>query len=167
METQWNETDSYWGFCILITTMNLICMLSVIYVWVWKHSDHMTNSNSPCTLSCKWMKKFKVIAFWDIALCILIEVDWHFRGVYCLYREGDDEDSTYLWNVILLQWDYIALYPWRLSSSYFLLCEPEISQWKNCFVTFWTLQFWTVLFSSHLMVQSYHINISDLPWSGT
>jgi hypothetical protein len=26
----------------------------------------------------------KMIAFWDIALCSLVGVDRHFRGVYCL-----------------------------------------------------------------------------------
>jgi hypothetical protein len=31
----------------------------------------------------------RMTAFWDIALCSLIEVDWHFRGVYCLHHQGD------------------------------------------------------------------------------
>jgi hypothetical protein len=41
----------------------------------------------------------KIAAFWDIALCSLSEVDWHFRG------------SMHLWNISLLQQDYTALYP--------------------------------------------------------
>jgi outer membrane phospholipase A len=30
----------------------------------------------------------KMSAFWDIALCSLIEVDQHFRGAYCLHHRG-------------------------------------------------------------------------------
>jgi hypothetical protein len=32
--------------------------------------------------------KFRV--FWDVALCNHIEVDRHFRGVYCLRHQGND-----------------------------------------------------------------------------
>jgi hypothetical protein len=39
----------------------------------------------------------------------------------------DDGGSTYLWNFGLL-WEYTALYPRRLYSSYLLLWQPEISQ---------------------------------------
>jgi hypothetical protein len=57
--------------------------------------------------------------FWDIAPCSPVEVDLYFRGAYCLhYRSSDDGDSTHLWNVCLLQRDYTALYPRKLSSSY-------------------------------------------------
>jgi hypothetical protein len=31
----------------------------------------------------------KVTAFWDMALCSLVEVDRRFRGAYCLHRQGD------------------------------------------------------------------------------
>jgi hypothetical protein len=30
------------------------------------------------------------IAFWDIAPYSLVEVDWRFRGAYCLHYQGDD-----------------------------------------------------------------------------
>jgi hypothetical protein len=59
----------------------------------------------------------KMIAFSDIALCSLVEVDQHFRGVYYLAHCPDDGGSTYLWKVGLLERDYTALYPRRLSSS--------------------------------------------------
>jgi hypothetical protein len=26
--------------------------------------------------------------FWDTAPCSLVEIDWHFRGVYCLHHQG-------------------------------------------------------------------------------
>jgi hypothetical protein len=32
----------------------------------------------------------KMTAVWDIALCILVEVDRRFTGAYCLHRYGDD-----------------------------------------------------------------------------
>jgi hypothetical protein len=32
----------------------------------------------------------KIGAFWDIAPCSFIGVDWHFRGVYCLQSKGDE-----------------------------------------------------------------------------
>jgi hypothetical protein len=36
----------------------------------------------------------KMTAFWDMASCNLIETDWHFRGAYCLYHQGDDFPET-------------------------------------------------------------------------
>jgi hypothetical protein len=44
----------------------------------------------------------KMMAFWDIALCGLFEVNRRFRGAYCLHHQGDDggvctyEMSVYL-----------------------------------------------------------------------
>jgi hypothetical protein len=29
-------------------------------------------------------------AFWDVALCTLMELDWCFRGAYCLHHQGDE-----------------------------------------------------------------------------
>jgi len=31
----------------------------------------------------------KMVGFWGIAPCTLVEVDWRFRGVYCLNHQGD------------------------------------------------------------------------------
>jgi hypothetical protein len=31
----------------------------------------------------------KMAVFWDAALCSLIEINRHFRGAYCLHRQGD------------------------------------------------------------------------------
>jgi hypothetical protein len=56
----------------------------------------------------------KITAFWDTALCSLVEVDRRFRSAYCLHHQDDDWGSTYLWNVVLRQ-DYTSLYPRRLS----------------------------------------------------
>jgi hypothetical protein len=74
------------------------------------------------------------MTFLDIAACSLVEGDRRFRGVYCLQQQGDDEGSTKLWNVGLLQQDYIALYPWKLSSSYSPRWEPEIPHKINSMV---------------------------------
>jgi hypothetical protein len=32
--------------------------------------------------------KFKVLR--DVVLCSHVEVDWHFRGAYCLHHQGDE-----------------------------------------------------------------------------
>jgi len=48
-------------------------------------------------------------AFWDIAPCSLVGVDWRFRGAYCLHHRPDG-GSPRFWNVCLLLWDYSTLY---------------------------------------------------------
>jgi hypothetical protein len=46
----------------------------------------------------------KMIAFWDREMCILIEVDHRFRGVYCLHHCGTDGGgSRHLRNISLLR----------------------------------------------------------------
>jgi hypothetical protein len=49
------------------------------------------------------------------------------KMTYCLHHRPNDGGSKHLWNVGLLQRDYTALYPRRLSSSYSPPWEPEIS----------------------------------------
>jgi hypothetical protein len=31
-----------------------------------------------------------VAAFWNVALCSLVDVQKHFRGAYCLHHQGDE-----------------------------------------------------------------------------
>jgi hypothetical protein len=75
----------------------------------------------------------KAIAFWHMTLCSLVEVDRRFRGAYCLHHQCDityrsaDTISTPVWNIDLLERQYTAAYPRRLSTSYSQLWEPEIS----------------------------------------
>jgi hypothetical protein len=41
----------------------------------------------------------KVIVFWDVAPCSLVQFGEHFRDAYCLHQHGDrsdDGDSNYL-----------------------------------------------------------------------
>jgi hypothetical protein len=54
---------------------------------------------------------------WDIAQCNLAAVYWRFGGAYRLHYQSDDGGTTYFWNVGLLQRDYTALYPRKLSSG--------------------------------------------------
>jgi hypothetical protein len=28
--------------------------------------------------------------FWDVAPCSLVDIDWCFRGAYCLHHQGDE-----------------------------------------------------------------------------
>jgi hypothetical protein len=42
------------------------------------------------------------------------------------------QGSKHLWNMSLVQWDYMALYHRKMSSSSLLLWEPEISQFHHC-----------------------------------
>jgi hypothetical protein len=63
----------------------------------------------------------KMTAFWNTALYSLVEIDQHFRNVCCLHHEGTGGASTHPWNIGLIQRDYTALYPGRLSSKYLVL----------------------------------------------
>jgi hypothetical protein len=58
----------------------------------------------------------KMAAFWDIALCSLIEIDWHFRDAYCPHFQLIISMIMDFWNVGLLLQDYMMQCPWRLPS---------------------------------------------------
>jgi hypothetical protein len=54
----------------------------------------------------------KMTAFWDIALCSLVEVDRRFRGAYWLHPHIiDDGGSKRLWNVGQILLEYTAQHP--------------------------------------------------------
>jgi hypothetical protein len=36
--------------------------------------------------SAEHMKSLKMAVFWDEAPCSLVDIDWRFRGAYCLRR---------------------------------------------------------------------------------
>jgi hypothetical protein len=38
----------------------------------------------------------KMTVFWDVALCILVEVYQRFRGAYCLHHQGNDYTAQHL-----------------------------------------------------------------------
>jgi hypothetical protein len=58
----------------------------------------------------------KLRAFYNVVPCSFVGVDRHFRIANCLHHHPDDGGSTSVWNVGLLQREYTALYPWKLSS---------------------------------------------------
>jgi hypothetical protein len=60
----------------------------------------------------------KMTAFRDIQPCTLVDVDPRFGGAYYLHHRPDDGGSMNLWNFGVLQRDYTALYPSKLSYSY-------------------------------------------------
>jgi hypothetical protein len=64
------------------------------------------------------------------------------RDTYCLHHHPDDGVSTLPWSVYLLQRDYIALYPKRMSYSFRLisLSEDQAREWSS----------WVVLCPLHL-----------------
>jgi hypothetical protein len=127
--------------------------------------------------------------FWDIAPCSLAEVDWRFRGSYCVRHQGNDYgpkdgQSTNLWNVGLVQRDNTALYPRRLPSLYSMPWEPPISLmyywflWRRTEMSLsFTFQFlfrWTRAYSStvtavysheHVELASSENTIDSLWWS--
>jgi hypothetical protein len=39
---------------------------------------------------------YQIRAFWDVAPCSLVEIDWHFIGAYCFHHECD-ESQHWLW----------------------------------------------------------------------
>jgi hypothetical protein len=77
----------------------------------------------------------KVIAFWDVAPCSLVEVYQRFRGACWLYRQGYDWGSKHLWNVGKLLPDYTAQHP-RWQSSY--VCHEVRHFWRSfhCWITY-------------------------------
>jgi hypothetical protein len=40
----------------------------------------------------------KMAVFWVVALCRLLRVCQHFRGLYCLHHQGDDCQTTQRYN---------------------------------------------------------------------
>jgi hypothetical protein len=90
----------------------VLCILNLMSVCNrWEDKEFWT----------EWQKVFpefslllimKKTTLWGIVPCSLIQVGWCFRG------------SKHIWNAGLLLWDYIALYPRRLSYSFLLLSEP-------------------------------------------
>jgi hypothetical protein len=75
-----------------------------------------------------------MVAFWD-ASCSFVEVDRCFKHAYCLHKQGDrprDGGSMHLWNVSLLQRDYTALYPRRLSYLVKIRSLLLQTQTQNC-----------------------------------
>jgi hypothetical protein len=76
----------------------------------------------------------KIAVFWDVAPYSLVEIYRRFRGVYCLFHQGDDDDdggSKHLWNVGEFLPDYTAQHPRRQSPLYSSPREPEISRYKQ------------------------------------
>jgi hypothetical protein len=47
-------------------------------------------------------RKLKMIPFWVMVQCSLIEVDRRYRGEYCLHHHCDNEGSMHLYNITLL-----------------------------------------------------------------
>jgi hypothetical protein len=80
----------------------------------WTVLDHPPYSPdlSPCHFH------MKIIIYWDIAPCSLVEINQCFRGAYCLHHQGNDGGSKHLWNIGKFLWDYMAQHPRRQSSSY-------------------------------------------------
>jgi hypothetical protein len=53
-----------------------------------------------CEISGSYGGEYEVV-FWDVLPCSHVEVDRHFRGVYCLHHQGD---SPTLINFNLTTW---------------------------------------------------------------
>jgi hypothetical protein len=67
----------------------------------------------------------KMAVFWVVALCSLVEVYRHFRGICCLHHQGDSS-PWWPWNIGKLLPDYTVLLPRRQPSSYSPPWEPQI-----------------------------------------
>jgi hypothetical protein len=50
-------------------------------------------ASNPCFVRLQVLTaaSMKLRVFWDVAPCSLIEVDWRFRGAYCLHHQGDKQ----------------------------------------------------------------------------
>jgi hypothetical protein len=67
----------------------------------------------------------EMTVFWDVALYSLVEIDWCFKGAYCLHREDDvchdDGGSKHLWNVNQFVPDYVVQHVRRQLPSSIIL----------------------------------------------
>jgi hypothetical protein len=110
-----------------------------------------------------YMNMLKTDSEWDFRLlqwqvwrlhflgCSL-EVEWRFRGAYCL----DDADSMHLWNVDLLQQDWMVLHSLKLSLlNYYKLLETFCFVWYVCDVK--TCRFY--MFEHGKYVLSHFMNV--------
>jgi hypothetical protein len=128
--------------------------VTLLYIRLTSFLHQMCTVNEPSgilknTLELYHLRMLTYKMFWDTALCSLVEVDWHFRGVYFLSHQGNyDGGSMHLWNVGLL-WDYMAQYPRRLSPPHSPLRESEVSQWG---LNFTLLNFMCLTFATPRMV---------------
>jgi hypothetical protein len=43
-----------------------------------------------------WRRVWSLRVFWGVLLGSQVDVDWHFRGAYCLHHCPDDGDSMHL-----------------------------------------------------------------------
>jgi hypothetical protein len=74
----------------------------------------------------------KMIVFWDVAPCGIVEIDRLFRADYCLHHQSDDYDhpddrgSKHLSNNGQFLQDYTAQHP----RTYFCLCV--LSMYTSC-----------------------------------
>jgi hypothetical protein len=60
----------------------------------------------------------KMAIFLAVAACSLVDIDWRFRGAYCLHQQGDE---WLLWNISQYLPDYMLQHPRRQPSS---ICRP-------------------------------------------
>jgi hypothetical protein len=91
--------------------------------------------------ACTW--NMYTMHFVNLFVCNLIYIYFKHKEPFASYwrktvctetHHPDDWGSKHLWNVSLLQRDYMDLSPRRLSSSYSPLWEPEISQiWSDLY----------------------------------
>jgi hypothetical protein len=65
------------------------------------------------SLSFRYFPPLSCLELWDFRFSQQEVRRWQPSGIYCCVNEG----CTHLWNVGLLQWDYMVRYPRRLSSS--------------------------------------------------
>jgi hypothetical protein len=73
--------------------------------------------------------------FWDVVSCSHVEVDWCYRGAYCLHFALMMEAARTSVNISQLQCDYTALHPRRRREN--LKCHMlYIILWKGYIYTF-------------------------------
>jgi hypothetical protein len=71
-------------------TKSVCCLLQPFNVMSGFYILAPENSTYIVRFQALMVASMKVTAFWDIELCILIEVGQHFRGAYCLHHQGYD-----------------------------------------------------------------------------
>jgi hypothetical protein len=138
---KWKKLVKYYLFLDLapLKIHNHAYNLGGIYfekTW-YKHKWHLFlhNSRQPTTMAL-YINVFYITLWWDILIIpqVIEFLDFLPCGMsvhFIPYRKDkirrlDDEGSTHLWNIGLL-WDYMALYPRKLSS---LTCKMT-EEWQE------------------------------------
>jgi hypothetical protein len=113
---------SLWNYNWFLSDINPVHISINVKCVVYKMDKYHFLTNYFVRFQVLAVVSMNMIAFWDTVPYSPVEIDWRFRGVYCLYHQGDD-NTTRL---------HSAIYPRRLSScSNYLVLGTCLKSWQK------------------------------------